>query len=191
MRTINVTKAAKRNAKSETVSFAEIGAALIAAATPATAAKPDSKAAQRDAETVFRNALRGICRTVYNGPSLTVHGSAKKHPVSFYIGRISGTDTTGHHTDTETARTASLILPAFLARDANNTVCLSALYADKSVATFLADLRILRAAPDATRATFTDHGITRGKALLAKHRAELLAAGYIDANDALQHVPAN
>ena len=69
MRNINVTKAAKRNAKSEaaTVSFAEIGAALIAAATPA-----DAKATAKATADAIATAARTIARAGYNGPSLSV-----------------------------------------------------------------------------------------------------------------------
>lgn len=101
MRNINVTKAAKRNAKSETVSFAEIGAALIAAATPATAAKPANDLPER--QRIYLRALSGI---FYAGDTQAVHSGKASKPLSSYVGNcVNGT---GHQQSGLNDRTAAL-----------------------------------------------------------------------------------
>ena len=156
MRNINVTKAAKRNAKSEaatTVSFAEIGAALIAAAKPATATPEAAKPS--DLPTRQRLHLRALSRIFYAGETQSVHTDKKAKPLSDYVGNcVNGT---GHQQIGLNDRTAALAVIIHTAHG-NNPYNPSALAADISKHTSLYLNKHIALTPDRSGFTLTASG---------------------------------
>lgn len=174
MRNINVTKAAKRNAKSEaaTVSFAEIGAALIATAAKPEAAKPEA-AKPSDLPERQRAHLRALSRIFYAGDTQAVHTGKAAKPLSSYV---AGTTGAGHQQSGLNDRTAALAACIHTAHGAGE-YCPSKLGADVSKHTSLFLNGYIRLNADKSAFSLTPTGAAYAARQLAGKSVSVAALG--------------